>query len=57
MPAETMNQLQNDIAVFIYAEPVAAVKQCTICNNELVIVPHIHYTSFGLQLCEDCLYL
>ena len=57
MTTEITEQLKNDIAVYTYAEATPAVKHCTICNAELATVLHIHYTSFGLQLCEDCLYL
>jgi hypothetical protein len=57
MNTETNDQPQNDISVYAYSEPAPAAKHCTICNAELIAVQHVHYTSFGLQLCEYCLYL
>ena len=57
MNTEIKDQPQNEIAVYAYTEAMPAAKRCTICQTELAIVQHIHYTSFGLQLCDDCLYL
>ncbi len=57
MNTEINDQPQNEIAVYTYTEAMPAAKRCTICQTELAIVQHIHYTSFGLQLCDDCLYL
>lgn len=57
MNIETNDQTQNEIPVYLCPDSSPAVKRCTICQTELADVHHIHYTSFGLQLCEDCLYL
>lgn len=56
-----MNTIQDQTidkaSVSVYPETAAEVKLCTGCKNELQADDDIRRTSFGLNLCEDCLYM
>jgi hypothetical protein len=56
MNPATPNQPQEVTPVTVYQNPVPVVKCCVNCKQELLANDNIHYTNFGLDLCEDCLY-
>jgi hypothetical protein len=52
----TSDQTPEATPIVVYQNPAPAVKCCISCKQELLVNENIHYTNFGLDLCEDCLY-
>ncbi|MGI4750732.1 MAG: hypothetical protein ACRYFB_08870 [Janthinobacterium lividum] len=55
-----MNTAIQDIVIDAAAPavlcPIIEVKNCSNCSNELHVNGNGRRTSFGLNLCDDCLY-
>ncbi|MVN22052.1 hypothetical protein [Mucilaginibacter arboris] len=51
------NPINEDTAVPVHPYIVPEVKYCTNCKIELTVSNDVRHTSFGLCLCEDCLYM
>ncbi len=50
------NQSADVAAIAVRLCAASEVKHCSNCQNELTAQDHVRRTSFGLILCEDCLY-
>ncbi len=51
------NEQNAEPPIAVYADNLKPQpKLCTSCKTELVASDNINHTSFGLDLCEDCLY-
>lgn len=56
MNTGTQNQIQEVKTVAVSSSKTGVTKHCTNCETELPVYSNIHYTNFGLNLCDDCLY-
>ncbi len=57
MNTAIQNQPVDAAAIAVHLYAVSEVKCCSNCSNELTVNEDIRHTSFGLELCEDCLYM
>jgi hypothetical protein len=57
MNTTIQNQPVDAAAIAVHLYAVSEVKCCSNCSNELTVNEDIRHTSFGLELCEDCLYM
>lgn len=56
MNAVIQNQSADVAAIAVHLCAASEVKYCSSCQNELTTQDQVRRTSFGLILCEDCLY-
>lgn len=56
MSLTIQNQSADVAATAVHLCAASEVKYCSNCQNELTAQDQVRRTSFGLILCEDCLY-
>ena len=56
MNTATKDQTNAVAWIVVQSNTTSEVKCCVNCKTELLVNDNIHHTTFGLDLCEDCLY-
>ncbi len=56
MSLTIQDQSADVAAIAVHLCTASEVKYCSNCQNELTAQDQVRRTSFGLILCEDCLY-
>ncbi len=56
MNTAAQNQTNEEILVTVHQTTATPVKCCINCKTELIVNNDIRHTTFGLDLCADCLY-
>ena len=56
MNATIQSQTPDNAAITVGLFPISEIKHCSDCSIELPLQQNNRRTSFGLNLCDDCLY-